>query len=132
MAAVESCRPEIVHANGIVVLLKFLQKRPSLHIDSTAEISACERLQQKSTIALSRFDPCLLLLVCYYTAESSVFTKKYFLSFRLSSEKGVAQLAYNLGGIHRLARLCRRDQERNYSDGVLIAALVRTMEYYLY
>lgn len=54
MAGVESCRDCIVKSGGIHALLKFLQKRPTPTLESAAEIMACERVQQKSTIAMSR------------------------------------------------------------------------------
>lgn len=62
MAGVESCRQEIVQCGGIDAILHFLQQRPnssssgpnSPKMESASAITACERLQQKSTIALSR------------------------------------------------------------------------------
>jgi hypothetical protein len=54
MAGVESCRDCIVKSGGIQTLLKFLHKRPTPSLESAAEIMACERVQQKSTIAISR------------------------------------------------------------------------------
>lgn len=50
-----------------------------------------------------------------------------FPHFRLASEEGVARYVFQMGGVHRLVSLCRKDKERNYSDGVLIAALVNLL-----
>jgi len=47
---------------------------------------------------------------------------------RLCSEEGVAKFILERGGIHRLVSLSRNEKERNYSDGVLIAALVRPVQ----
>ncbi|CAL8105012.1 unnamed protein product [Orchesella dallaii] len=96
MAGVESCRQDIIQCGGMEALLHFLQQRPSGKAESVSAITACERLQQKSTIAISR----------------------------LCNENGVARYVYDMGGVHRLVQLCRKEKERNYSDGVLIAALV--------
>lgn len=104
MAGMEGCRGDIITAGGIDCLLQFLQQKPASapgqasQAPAMSAITACERLQQKSTIALSR----------------------------LANEEGVARYVLQRGGLHRLVTLCRREKERNYSDGVLIAALVRT------
>ncbi|ODN02494.1 Protein inscuteable [Orchesella cincta] len=97
MAGVESCRHDIIQCGGMDALLHFLQQRPSAKLESVSAITACERLQQKSTIAISR----------------------------LCNENGVARYVYDMGGVHRLVQLCRKEKERNYSDGVLIAALIK-------
>ncbi|XP_067139380.1 protein inscuteable homolog [Centruroides vittatus] len=79
---------------GVVLLLCFLQLRPSL-MHSKAEKSACERILQKSAIAISR----------------------------LSSYKDISSIIIEMQGIHRLVRLCKDRKERNDSDTVLIACL---------
>lgn len=68
MALLESCRNEIVDFNGFQLLLEFLNEKPSNYIEHPinylnggsydtveSEISACERVQQKAAIAVSRF-----------------------------------------------------------------------------
>lgn len=45
--------------------------------------------------------------------------------FRLCSDPEVAEEVVQLQGVPRLVRLCREDRERNHSDGVLVACLVR-------
>lgn len=68
MALLESCRTEIVDFNGLQLLLEFLNEKPSNYIENPinylnggsydtveSEISACERVQQKAAIAISRF-----------------------------------------------------------------------------
>ena len=34
-------------------------------------------------------------------------------------------MVVEMGGMERMVQLCRQEKERNYSDGVLIACLVR-------
>lgn len=53
MAAVEVCRDDIVGHRGIELLLSFLHEGPTPR-SSEAELSACERVQQKAAIALTR------------------------------------------------------------------------------
>ena len=53
-AGSERCRKEIIRCGGVVTLLCFIQQRPS-PFESAAEIAACERLQQRSTVAISRY-----------------------------------------------------------------------------
>jgi hypothetical protein len=52
--------------------------------------------------------------------------KYCFFVSRLCSEPEVATQVVQLQGISNLARLCREETERNNSDGVLVACLVRT------
>ena len=53
MAGVDSCWCEIVNNHGIEVLVRFLYE-PEPQFGSEAELAACERLHQKSAIALTR------------------------------------------------------------------------------
>lgn len=67
MALLESSRNDIVEFNGFNLLLDFLNEKPSNYIENPinylngahdtveSEISACERVQQKAAIAISRF-----------------------------------------------------------------------------
>jgi hypothetical protein len=69
MALLESSRAEIAEFNGLNLLMDFLNERPYNYFDSSmnylnntlsndtveSEISACERVQQKAAIAISRF-----------------------------------------------------------------------------
>ena len=53
MAGVEACCSEIIDNHGIEVLVRFLYE-PKPQFGSEAELAACERLHQKSAIALTR------------------------------------------------------------------------------
>ncbi|XP_065207501.1 protein inscuteable homolog isoform X2 [Planococcus citri] len=94
MAAVPETRPHLAQHRAVGALLCFLQVKHS-PIQTAAEISAAERLQHKSAIALSR----------------------------LCTNPEIAKQVIELQGVTRLVRLCREERERNYSDGVLVACL---------
>ncbi|XP_041352580.1 protein inscuteable homolog [Gigantopelta aegis] len=94
MAAVNSCLVGLTDNQGIELLVSFLKESPSL-CASEAEMAACERVQQKSAIALTR----------------------------LCREESYAQRIIDLEGIPRLVKLCRSSRERNNSDAVLVASL---------
>ena len=53
MAGLESCWSEIVDNHGIELLVRFLYESEP-QFGSEAELVACERLHQKSAIALTR------------------------------------------------------------------------------
>ena len=71
MVLLENCRSEIFEFNGLNLLIEFLNEKPSNYISEIenndqssfllkqdsieSEISACERVQQKAAIAISRF-----------------------------------------------------------------------------
>lgn len=63
MALLETCRSEIFEFNGLNLLVDFLNENPSNYMvhcaskndSAESEISACERVQQKAAIAISRF-----------------------------------------------------------------------------
>ena len=71
MVLLESCRADISEFNGLNLLIEFLNEKPSNYISDMdnndhssfltkqdsieSEISACERVQQKAAIAISRF-----------------------------------------------------------------------------
>lgn len=46
-------KTNVLNSGGLIVLLCFLQIRPCM-AHTKAEVTACERVQQKSAIALSR------------------------------------------------------------------------------
>ncbi|KAF4520776.1 hypothetical protein B566_EDAN011428 [Ephemera danica] len=95
MAAIPEARNHLAEGGrAVVALLCFLQVRSS-PLQRAAEISAAERVQQKSAIALSR----------------------------LCSTATVAQQVVDLQGAERIVRLCKDERERNHSDGVLVACL---------
>ncbi|XP_064611616.1 protein inscuteable homolog isoform X2 [Liolophura sinensis] len=94
MAAVEVCRNDIVEHRGIELLLSFLHEGPTPR-SSEAELSACERVQQKAAIALTR----------------------------LSRDAQNARAVVQQHGMPRLVQLCRDVHERNDSDAVLVACL---------
>ncbi|XP_039295367.1 uncharacterized protein LOC111052039 [Nilaparvata lugens] len=94
MAAVAEARTHLTEHRAVVALLCFLQVRHS-PLQHAAEISAAERLQHKSAIALSR----------------------------MCTDQEVAAQVVELQGVQRLVKLCREERERNNSDGVLVACL---------
>jgi len=53
MATAELSRNDIVASSGIPLLITYLQQRSS-ECKQEAEVAACERLQQKAAIALTR------------------------------------------------------------------------------
>ena len=53
MAAHSPCQADIRRHGGVELLVRFLHERP-LSLASKAELAACERVQQKAAIALSR------------------------------------------------------------------------------
>lgn len=75
MALLENSRSDIAEFNGLSLLIDFLNERPYAYLDNSmnylnnsasknnssnndaveSEISACERVQQKAAIAISRF-----------------------------------------------------------------------------
>lgn len=71
MALLPSCRTEIAEFNGLNLLVEFLNETPSNYLNYSndidqssfpsknnsieSEINACERVQQKAAIAISRF-----------------------------------------------------------------------------
>ncbi|XP_013771875.1 uncharacterized protein LOC106457037 isoform X2 [Limulus polyphemus] len=94
MAASSNSREEVVNSGAVVLLLCFLQARSS-KFHSQAEIAACERVQQKSAIALSR----------------------------LCTDNETSAKVIQMQGVQRLVRLCKDEKERNHSDSVLVACL---------
>ncbi|XP_046378555.2 protein inscuteable homolog [Haliotis rufescens] len=94
MAAVITCQSGIAENSGIELLVQFLHERPSSY-RNTAEVAACERVQQKAAIALTR----------------------------LCREERYARSIVKLNGVPRLVQLCRFVKERNNSDAVLVACL---------
>ncbi|PAA65660.1 hypothetical protein BOX15_Mlig024782g2 [Macrostomum lignano] len=101
MAAYAWCHQSLTRHNAIELLLHFLSESPmgscryASSSSSGVKSSACERLQQKAAIALGR----------------------------LARDASAAQIVVELAGANRLAQLCRRPEERNNSDAVLVAAL---------
>jgi hypothetical protein len=97
MALLESCRKELADFNGLTLLAEFLHEPPVNYSNDQAELNACERVQQKAAIALSRF----------------------------SKEEKYAQQLIEMGCLNRLVSLCQIKTERcNESDSVLVACLV--------
>ncbi|ELT97127.1 hypothetical protein CAPTEDRAFT_182206 [Capitella teleta] len=94
MAAIEVCCVEITENSGAELLIHFLFEGPSEEGTAT-EAQACERVQQKAAIALTR----------------------------LCKDPEVAQTMLDLQGMSRLVQLCRDPVERNHSDSVLVACL---------
>ncbi|KAK3097404.1 hypothetical protein FSP39_009333 [Pinctada imbricata] len=94
MVAVDVCRHDILGHGGISLALQLLNERPCDY-KSPAEISACERVQQKAAIALTR----------------------------MCREEEVAEKIVDSQGIPRLIQLCRLKKERSNSDAVLVACL---------
>uniref|UniRef100_T1J5H0 Protein inscuteable homologue C-terminal domain-containing protein n=1 Tax=Strigamia maritima TaxID=126957 RepID=T1J5H0_STRMM len=94
LVAVTDCRNSVTDCEGVVLLLCFLQVRPNM-VQTQAETDACERVQQKSAIALSR----------------------------LCTDEKIAKDVIRLQGVNRLVQLCKDERERNQSDAVLVACL---------
>ncbi|XP_076304456.1 uncharacterized protein LOC143222211 isoform X2 [Tachypleus tridentatus] len=94
MAGSSNSREEVVNSGALILLLYFLQARSS-KFHSQAEIAACERVQQKSAIALSR----------------------------LCTDIETSAKVIQMQGVQRLVRLCKDETERNNSDSVLVACL---------
>ncbi|XP_019621026.1 PREDICTED: protein inscuteable homolog [Branchiostoma belcheri] len=93
VAMLEQCREDIIQCNGVAVLVGFLHEKPPYN--KQTERVACERVQQKSAIALAR----------------------------LCKDVITAGVVKQLKGLQRLVELCRKPKERNYSDSVLVACL---------
>ncbi|CAL1545823.1 unnamed protein product, partial [Lymnaea stagnalis] len=94
MAAINGCQESIRCCGGLDLLVSFLHQKPCL-LSSTAERSACERVQQKAAIALMR--------LCQDTRHT----------YKVIRQKGIP----------RFIELCRDSQARNNSDAVLVACL---------
>ncbi|XP_052277363.1 protein inscuteable homolog [Dreissena polymorpha] len=94
MATTDLSRRDIISYNGIPLLIHYLEQRPA-DCRQDAEVSACERLQQKAAIALTR----------------------------LSKDGVTAAMIVELQGVPRLVQLCRSSEERNGSEAVLVASL---------
>jgi len=94
MAANANCRHDIEAIDGVGFLLSMLET--SLNgTNSKSELSAAERVQKKSAIALSR----------------------------LCNSSKVCRDLIRLSGVDRLVELCQNPSERNYSDAVLVSCL---------
>uniref|UniRef100_A0A663F4A3 INSC spindle orientation adaptor protein n=1 Tax=Aquila chrysaetos chrysaetos TaxID=223781 RepID=A0A663F4A3_AQUCH len=93
MSVLDQCASEIIQGNGVQLLMEMLFERSSS--GNSAEVAACERVQQKSAVTLAR----------------------------LSRDPEVADAAVKLSCIPRLIKLCRSPTERNNSDSVLVACL---------
>ncbi|XP_054719283.1 uncharacterized protein LOC129228623 [Uloborus diversus] len=94
MAAKEDYRNVLSSGGSLVLLLCFLQLRPSVG-HAAPQLAACERIQQKAAIALAR--------LCTNPETSNVVA--------------------DMQGIQRLVKLCKDRKERNDSDSVLVACL---------
>ncbi|NXE88216.1 INSC protein, partial [Menura novaehollandiae] len=93
MSVLDQCASEIIQGNGVQLLMEMLFEKSSS--GNSAEVAACERVQQKSAVTLAR----------------------------LSRDPEVADAAVKLSCIPRLIKLCRSPTERNNSDSVLVACL---------
>ena len=87
---------EVVACNGLVFVLCALQLRPIASLQNVTELLAIERIQQKCCVCLAR----------------------------LSNDRSIARLIERLNGAQRLVQLCKEAKERNFSDTVLLAAIV--------
>ncbi|XP_036620998.1 protein inscuteable homolog [Trichosurus vulpecula] len=93
MSVLEQCASDIIQEDGLQLLLGMLSEKPLS--GSPAEVAACERVQQKAAVTLTR----------------------------LSRDPDVAREAIRLGCMPRLTELCWVPAERNNSDSVLVACL---------
>ncbi|XP_054158907.1 protein inscuteable homolog [Oppia nitens] len=87
---------KVVECNGLVFVLCALQVRPVGNLHDIPELLAVERIQQKCCVCLSR----------------------------LANDRTIGRLIARLNGVHRLTELCKLAKERNFSDTVLLAAIV--------
>lgn len=88
------CHADIVESGALTQLICYLQVRPS-SLQSSGEVDACERVLQKSAIALARLCSC----------------------------PSTAGMVLQMQGVQRLVRLCKEPKERNSSNSVLVACL---------
>ncbi|XP_068116222.1 protein inscuteable homolog isoform X2 [Hyperolius riggenbachi] len=93
LSILDQCASEILQENGVEVLVQMLSEKPLS--GSLAEVSACERVLQKSAVTLAR----------------------------LCRHPDIAQDATKHNCIPRLIALCRHPEERYSSDAVLVACL---------
>lgn len=94
VASEKACHRDVVECGGLTVLLSLLQLRPNM-LQKQVEVDICERIQQKSAIALAR----------------------------LCTSAMVAERVIQMQGVHRLVALCKEPKERNNADSVLVACL---------
>uniref|UniRef100_A0A224Y838 Protein inscuteable homologue C-terminal domain-containing protein n=1 Tax=Rhipicephalus zambeziensis TaxID=60191 RepID=A0A224Y838_9ACAR len=85
---------DIIESGALTQLVCYLQLRPS-SLHSSGEVDACERVLQKSAIALARICSC----------------------------PSTAGMVLQMQGVQRLVRLCKEPKERNSSNSVLVACL---------
>ncbi|XP_075531833.1 spindle orientation adaptor protein inscuteable isoform X1 [Dermacentor variabilis] len=88
------CHADIIESGALIQLVCYLQVRPS-SLHSSGEVDACERVLQKSAIALARLCSC----------------------------SSTAGMVLQMQGVQRLVRLCKEPKERNSSNSVLVACL---------
>lgn len=88
------CHADIIESGALIQLVCYLQVRPS-SLHSSGEVDACERVLQKSAIALARLCSC----------------------------SSTADMVLQMQGVQRLVRLCKEPKERNSSNSVLVACL---------
>ncbi|XP_053418547.1 protein inscuteable homolog isoform X4 [Nycticebus coucang] len=93
MSVLEQCASDIIQENGVQLIMGMLSEKP--RSGTPAEVAACERVQQKAAVTLTR----------------------------LSRDPDVAREAVRLSCMSRLIELCRSPAERNSSDAVLVACL---------
>ncbi|KAM3919631.1 protein inscuteable homolog [Leptodactylus fuscus] len=93
LSILDQSAEEILQENGVVALISMLTEKTLT--GSAAEVSACERVLQKSAVTLAR----------------------------LCRDPDIAQSAIKHDCIPRLIALCRHPEERFSSDAVLVACL---------
>ena len=87
---------EVVACNGLVFVLCALQLRPIVSLQNVSELLTMERIQQKCCVCLAR----------------------------LANDRSIARLIERLNGVQRLVQMIKDAKERNFSDSVLLAAIV--------
>lgn len=120
MAQSSSCFDEIVEHDGLKLLLSFLNLIPHTKL-SEAELAACERVHQKSAIALTRLAK--EAKYAQIVVNSGGINPSLHFSCRLLLL--IITVSY-LAGVQRLVQLCKDGAARNSSDVVLVACLVST------
>jgi hypothetical protein len=107
MVAVDVCRQDIVCSGGIDVCLELLSESP-LDYKTPAEMAACERVQQKAAIALTRMCRDENNAVTIVKAEGRAY--RNFICFKACDVKIAEEI---LSIIIMLVAICYRNDINN-------------------
>jgi hypothetical protein len=77
MALYDNCMHDIVEFSGLNLIMEFLNEKPNDYMNNSqtmeSEMSACERVQQKSAIALSLFSKNLSYVKILIELKGNIF-----------------------------------------------------------